>query len=35
MVEYACHEGNYALEDILRGAYADQTAAEGARKATK
>jgi hypothetical protein len=35
MVEYACHEGNYALEDILRGAYAEQTAAESARKATK
>jgi len=35
MVEYACHEGNYALEDILRGAYAEQTAAERAGKATK
>ena len=35
IVEYACHEGNYALEDILRGAYAEQTAAESARKATQ
>jgi hypothetical protein len=35
MVEYACHEGNYALEDILRGASAEQTAAERAGKATK
>jgi hypothetical protein len=35
MVEYACHEGNYALEDILRGASAEQTTAERAAKATK
>ena len=35
MVEYACHEGNYALEDILRGASVEQTAAERAGKATK
>jgi hypothetical protein len=35
MVEYGCHEGNYALEDILRGAYAEQTAAENARKGAR
>ena len=35
VVEYACHEGNYALEDILRGASTEQTAAERAGKATK
>ena len=28
MVEYACHEGNYALDDILRGSIAEETAAE-------
>ena len=32
MVEYACHEGNYALEDILRGSNAERKAAEDARK---
>jgi hypothetical protein len=32
MVEYACHEGNYALEDILRGSYAERKAAEDAGK---
>jgi hypothetical protein len=26
--EYACHEGNYALTDILRGARAEETAAD-------
>ena len=35
MVEYACHEGNYGLEDIVRGVYTEQTAAERARKETK
>jgi hypothetical protein len=35
MVEYACHEGNYALEDILRGSSADEKAAEDARKGPK
>jgi hypothetical protein len=25
--EYACHEGNYALEDILKGARAEEAAA--------
>jgi len=35
MVEYGCHEGNYALEDILRGSYAEQTAAENARRGDK
>jgi hypothetical protein len=24
LFEYACHEGNYALEDILRGARAEE-----------
>jgi len=35
MVEYACHEGNYGLEDIVRGVYTEQTAAESARKEAK
>ncbi len=35
MVEYACHEGNYALEDILAGVYTGKTAAEGDRKTAK
>jgi hypothetical protein len=26
MIEYACHEGNYAMSDILSGARADETA---------
>ena len=25
--EYACHEGNYAMEGILAGAYAEENAA--------
>ncbi|HEX7797964.1 MAG TPA: hypothetical protein VF456_26560 [Vicinamibacterales bacterium] len=32
MLEYACHEGNYALTDILRGARADEIAATEAAK---
>jgi hypothetical protein len=32
MYEYACHEGNYGLENILRGARADDKAAEEAAK---
>jgi len=36
MFEYACHEANYSLTDILRGARADEVAAaEAARKAPK
>jgi hypothetical protein len=35
MVEYGCHEGNYALEGILRGAVAEQKAAEDALKGAK
>ncbi len=35
MVEYACHEGNYGLEDIVRGVYMQQTAAESAKKEAK
>ena len=35
MVEYACHEGNYALQDILRGSYTERKAAEDAREATQ
>jgi hypothetical protein len=30
--EYACHEGNYALTDILRGARADEKQAVGQKK---
>jgi len=35
--EYACHEGNYALADILRGARADEkrAAEEAAKRGTK
>jgi hypothetical protein len=29
--EYACHEGNYALADILRGARAEEAAKEGSK----
>jgi hypothetical protein len=32
--EYACHEGNYALEDMLAGARADEAAAAAKRTAT-
>ena len=32
MYEYACHEGNYALADILRGARAAEERGEGAKK---
>ncbi|HYL37798.1 MAG TPA: hypothetical protein VEV17_17925 [Bryobacteraceae bacterium] len=35
ILEYACHEGNYALGDVMRGARkqdADQAAGEGAKK---
>ena len=35
MVEYGCHEGNYALEGILRGAFAERKAAEDALKGAK
>ena len=30
--EYACHEGNYGLEDILRGARVQEKAAADAAK---
>ena len=30
--EYACHEGNYAMEGILAGARAEEAKAGGARK---
>jgi hypothetical protein len=34
--EYACHEGNYAMRNILSGARAQEKAAEAARsKSTK
>jgi hypothetical protein len=33
--EYACHEGNYAIVDILAGARADEKKAEAARKPSK
>jgi hypothetical protein len=26
LFEYACHEGNYAMEDILKGARAEEAA---------
>jgi hypothetical protein len=32
MYEYACHEGNYAMEDILRGGRAKEREAEAAAK---
>jgi hypothetical protein len=32
MFEYACHEANYSLTDILRGARADEVAAAEAVK---
>jgi len=32
MFEYACHEANYSLTDILRGARADELAAAQAAK---
>jgi hypothetical protein len=32
MFEYACHEANYSLTDILRGARADEIAAAEAAK---
>jgi hypothetical protein len=35
MVEYGCHEGNYALVGILRGAFAERKAAEDAQKGAK
>lgn len=35
MVEYGCHEGNYALVGILRGALAEEKAADDARKGAK
>jgi hypothetical protein len=35
MFEYACHEANYSLTDILRGARADEAAADAAKKAPK
>jgi hypothetical protein len=33
--EYACHEGNYAMGDILSGARADEKAADEAKKVSK
>jgi len=30
--EYACHEGNYAMEDILKGARAEEAAAAAKKK---
>jgi hypothetical protein len=33
--EYACHEGNYNMENILRGARADEQAAEAEKSAAK
>ncbi|HLK48003.1 MAG TPA: hypothetical protein VKT49_07705 [Bryobacteraceae bacterium] len=33
--EYACHEGNYALADILRGARAQEAAQNGSKQGSK
>ena len=33
--EYACHEGNYALADILRGARAEEAAQKGSKQRAK
>ena len=35
MFEYACHEGNYAMTNILGGARAEENAAEAAKKGPK
>jgi hypothetical protein len=35
LYEYACHEGNYAMFNMLKGARADEKAAEEAAKAGK
>ena len=35
MFEYACHEGNYAMTNILAGARAEEKAAEAAKKGPK
>jgi hypothetical protein len=35
MVEYGCHEGNYALQGILGGSFAERKAAEDARSGPK
>ena len=35
MFEYACHEGNYAMTNILAGARAEENAAEAAKKGPK
>jgi hypothetical protein len=31
MFEYACHEGNYGMQDILRGARAEEAETETKR----
>jgi hypothetical protein len=35
LYEYACHEGNYAMLNMLKGARADEKAAAEAAKAGK
>jgi hypothetical protein len=35
MFEYACHEGNYAMSNILSGARADERAVAAAADATQ
>jgi hypothetical protein len=35
LYEYACHEGNYAMFNMLKGARAEEKAAEEAAKAGK
>jgi hypothetical protein len=35
LLEYACHEGNYGLRNILTAARAEERAAEAAKKGGK
>jgi len=35
LYEYACHEGNYAMFNMLKGARADEAAAEAAKAGKK
>ena len=35
LYEYACHEGNYGLRDILAGARVEEKVAEEAKKTSK
>ena len=35
MFEYACHEGNYSMANILAGARAEEKAAEKGKKGSR